>query len=245
MKRKKNARIFIGTSGWNYKHWKGIFYPEGLKDADEFAYYQKFFKTVEINSSFYHLPKAETFANWRKKTPKDFLFSVKGSRYITHNKKLITDDDSVEHFLDQASKLKEKLGPILFQLPPGWKLNLARLEEFLSKLPKRYRYTFELRNHTWFDPQVYDLLKKYNCALCIYDLEYFFSPVEVTADFVYIRFHGPETKYAGNYTSAFLKSWAKKILKWRDEGLDVFVYFDNDQNAYAVGNAKKLLEYTK
>jgi uncharacterized protein YecE (DUF72 family) len=240
----KKPAIYIGTSGWSYKHWKGNFYPADIKDSDEFAFFLKHFSTVEINSSFYHLPKAETFSNWRKKTPKNFLFSVKASRYITHMKKLKNDDDGLENFLEQAKNLKEKLGPILFQLPPGWKLNLERLEEFLSVLPKKYRYTFELRNHTWHDKKVYDLLKKYNCALCIYDLQHFFSPVKITSDFVYIRFHGPADKYAGNYTKAFLKKWAKKILQWKADGLDVFVYFDNDQSGYAAFNAQTLIEYT-
>ncbi len=243
MKKKTRGKIEIGTSGWSYKHWKGNFYPADIKDSEELPFYLKHFRSVEINSSFYHLPKAETFAGWRKKTPKDFIFSVKASRYITHMKKLKNDEGGLEHFLDQASKLKEKLGPVLFQLPPGWKVNLERLEEFLSQLPEKYRYTFELRNPTWFTQKVYDLLHKYNCALCIYDLDHFFSPVKVTADFVYIRFHGPDSKYAGNYSRRFLKSWATKINKWRDEGIDVFVYFDNDQLGYAAFNAQTLIDY--
>lgn len=245
MKKRRGAKIFIGTSGWSYKHWKGNFYPADIKDTDEFSWYLKFFETVEINSSFYHLPKDQTFINWKMKTPPGFLFSVKASRYITHMKKLKNDDNALENFLKVADNLKRKLGPVLFQLPPGWKLNLPRLEEFLSQLPRKHRYTFELRNHSWFDQRVYNLLRKYNCALCIYNLEYFLSPVLTTTDFVYIRFHGPETKYAGNYSKKFLKSWAKKILQWKEEGLDVYVYFDNDQNGYAAFNAQTLIQYVQ
>jgi len=245
MKRKATGTITIGTSGWSYKHWKGNFYPAEIKDNQEFDYYQNYFDSVEINSSFYHLPKAETFAGWRKKTAKNFIFSVKASRYITHMKKLKNDEGGVEHFLEQASRLKEKLGPILFQLPPGWNFNEERLENFLKQLPKKYRYTFELRNHSWFNEKTYQLLSRYNCALCIYDLEHFLSPVEVTADFIYIRFHGPESKYAGNYTKRFLNSWAKKILAWKKAGLDVYVYFDNDQSGYAAYNAQTLIDLTQ
>lgn len=243
--KKSSGTIFIGTSGWSYKHWKGNFYPAEIKDQQEFDFYQTHFHSVEINSSFYHLPKTETFAGWRKKSQKNFIFSVKASRYITHMKKLKNEEGALENFLEQASQLKSKLGPILFQLPPGWKFNQERLEEFLRQLPKKNRYAFELRNHSWFNETTYDLLSRYNCALCIYDLEHFLSPIKITAHFVYIRFHGPASKYAGKYSKQFLKSWAKKLLKWKDEGLDVYVYFDNDQNGYAAFNAQSLIQFTQ
>lgn len=237
----KIGKIFIGTSGWSYKHWKGNFYPAEIKDKDKFSFYLKYFKTVEINNSFYHLPTEKTFRDWRAKTPKKFIFSVKASRYITHNKKLMTDDNSLDYFLSRAEKLREKLGPILFQLPPSWKLNLQRLEEFLSRLPKKHRYTFEFRNKTWFEESTYELLQKYNCALCIYELEGYLSPIEVTADFVYIRLHGPGNKYQGNYTKTVLNKWARRCKDWQRDGKDVFVYFDNDQEGYAAFNAQTLL----
>lgn len=240
----KKGKVHIGTSGWNYKHWKGNFYPENIADADEFSFYKKKFKTVEINSSFYHLPPASSFSAWKKQSPAGFIFSVKASRYITHNKKLITNDDSLKNFLQQVRCLKEKLGPVLFQLPPGWKKNSLRLKEFLEQLPSKYRYTFEFRNPTWLDEEIYELLKSHNCAFCIYDLAQFLTPSVVTTDFVYIRFHGPGNKYQGSYSKIFLKKWAKKIISWKEAGLDVYVYFDNNQEGYAAFNAQTLIELT-
>lgn len=241
----RKGKIYIGTSGWSYKHWKGNFYPQDIKDSDEFSYYQKYFQTVEINNSFYHLPLESTFTQWRKTSPKNFLFSVKASRYITHMKKLKTDNEGLATFLKRASKLKEKLGPVLFQLPPGWKLNLMRLETFLNQLPAKFLYTFEFRNQTWMTDEVLALLRKHNCAFCIYELEHFLSPLETTADFVYIRLHGPGKKYQGNYTRAALKKWAQKCENWQKKGKDVYVYFDNDQNGHAVANAATLLSLLK
>ncbi|MGZ3787208.1 MAG: DUF72 domain-containing protein [Bacteriovorax sp.] len=236
----KKAKIYIGTSGWSYQHWKGTVYPADIKDSDLLPFYVLQFKSVEINSSFYHLPSANTFRVWKNKVPKNFIFSVKASRYITHMKKLKTDNDGLKNFLKHARVLKENLGPILFQLPPHWKLNLERLDLFLTSLPKSHRYTFEFRNHTWFDERVYQLLRKHKCALCIYDLENFISPMEVTANFVYVRLHGPQNKYGGSYSRPTLKKWAKRAQNWLADGLDVYIYFDNDEAGYAALNAEKL-----
>lgn len=238
-------RIHIGTSGWHYDHWTGRFYPEELKASEHFAYYQRFFKTVELNSPFYHLPSKETFANWRKATAKDFLFIVKASRYITHNKKLKDPKESLKLLFSHASALKEKLGPFLFQLPSSWKVNHERFEEFLKALSKKYRYVFEFRNPTWYDEDIYALLRKYNCAFCIYELAHHLSPVEVTADFVYVRLHGPGGKYQGNYSEKALREWAEQCREWKKVKKEVFVYFDNDQRAYAAFNALRLLELVK
>jgi uncharacterized protein YecE (DUF72 family) len=236
----KKGKIWVGTSGWHYKHWVGTFYPKGTKNDEQLAYYLQFFKTVELNNPFYRLPKPIVFANWRKATPTDFIFAVKASRYITHNKKLNVEKKSIRIFFDSVKKLKEKLGPILFQLPPSWKINAERLAGFLKILPKKYRYTVEFRNHTWYDEHIYELLRKYNCAFCIYELQHHLSPLEITADFVYMRLHGPGNKYQGKYSKTILKSWAKKCLQWQKEGKDVYVYFDNDQEGYAAINAKEL-----
>jgi uncharacterized protein YecE (DUF72 family) len=238
------AKIYIGTSGWSYKHWIGTFYPAGIKDAEQFGYYLKAFNTVELNNPFYHLPSKETFSKWRKKTPADFIFAVKASRYITHMKKLTDGKETTAEFFKNAKWLKEKLGPVLFQLPPGWKINTERLADFLKHLPKKYRYVFEFRNATWYDEKVYELLRKYNCAFCIYELEHHLSPVEITSDFVYIRLHGPEGKYAGSYSEEALKKWAAQCNQWKKQKKDVFIYFDNDQLGYAAFNAitlKKIL----
>lgn len=233
----KKGRIYIGTSGWSYKHWKGTFYPTDVKVKDWFAYYQTHFDTVEINSSFYHLPTAKTFEKWRMETAEDFLFVVKASRYITHMKKLLGSEESVDYFLENATELKEKLGPILFQLPPGWALKEERFETFLTTLPTDHRYVFEFRNPTWYDDRIKALLIKHNCGFCIYELDGHISPEWVTSDFVYLRLHGPGAKYQGSYPNHTLNDWARKCERWKEEGKDVFVYFDNDQNGYAPANA--------
>lgn len=231
------AKIFVGTSGWHYKHWRNRFYPEGLKPKDYMNYYLNFFSTVEINNSFYRLPSRETFSNWRKSVPDDFIFAVKASRFITHMKKLKEPMDHFSNFIEKADGLEEKLGPILFQLPPGWNYNSDRFKEFISVLPDYYRYTFEFRNKSWYNQEVYELLNKYNIAFCLYELEFHTSPIEVTADFVYIRLHGPGYKYQGSYSDEALRGWANNCIDWRNQGRDVYVYFDNDQDAYAAYNA--------
>jgi uncharacterized protein YecE (DUF72 family) len=207
-----------------------------------FTYYHLLFNTVEINSSFYHLPLESTFTGWYEKTSDAFLYAVKGSRYITHMKRLINDDDSVDRFLSRAKFLKEKLGPILLQLPPSFEEDLERLETFLKILPQEYRYTFEFRNHSWYSDDTMKLLKKYNCSFCIFELDHYQSPINITADFVYIRLHGPGKKYRGNYPVDVLKKWAALCKKWMKDGKDVFVYFDNDQKAYAAFNALSLID---
>jgi uncharacterized protein YecE (DUF72 family) len=241
----KPGKIFIGTSGWNYKHWEGTFYPEELKQNQHFQYYQEHFDTVELNNSFYHLPPPETFKHWKEQTPKNFLFAVKASRYITHMKKLKDTKEALSTFLKNARSLGKKLGPVLFQLPPGWKLNEERLQIFLKQLPASRRFTFEFRNRTWYTDSVYELLKKYNCAFCIYELAGHRSPLVTTADFVYVRLHGPGAKYQGSYTTASLKKWAGMMQEWSRQGKDAYLYFDNDQAGYAAFNAltiKKLAE---
>lgn len=241
---KRKGKIYIGTSGWHYKHWIGTYYPKGTKDADQLSLYLDDFKTVEINNSFYRLPTPETFTSWRKAVPKDFLFSVKVSRFITHMKKLNVDKATIDQFIDRAIRLKRKLGPLLFQLPPKWNLNAERLERLLKKLPTGYRYTFEFRNTSWYTEEIYDLLKKHNVAFCIYELDGHISPKLVTADFVYVRLHGPGRKYQGRYSLPALRKWGADCIKWMNEGREVYVYFDNDQLGYAAFNAKELVKLT-
>ena len=236
----KKAKIHIGTSGWHYKHWKGTFYPADIREKDQFSVYQEHFSTVEINNSFYHLPTLATFKAWRKASPANFIFSVKASRFFTHMKKLNVDASSLRPFFSQAGKLEEKLGPILFQLPPRWNINAERLRDFLEKLPTGYRYTFEFRNQSWYNEEIYAALVEHNCAFCIYELEGHISPLQVTADFVYIRLHGPGNKYQGSYSDAVLRKWAKRCLAWQQQKKDVYIYFDNDQEGYAAFNAKRL-----
>lgn len=237
----KKPKIYIGTSGWHYKHWKGNFYPEDTSDAEQFNYYIQHFNTVEINNSFYMLPAAKTFASWRQAAPRDFIFSVKASRFITHMKKLKVDRNSIREFFSRIDRLKEKLGPVLFQLPPRWKVNTQRLEQFLEKLPTGYQYVFEFRDHSWYTKEVYQLLSKFNCSFCIYELEHHRSPLQVTADFVYVRLHGPGNKYQGNYTLRTLRKWKKRAAGWLHAHKTVYIYFDNDQKGYAAFNAQALL----
>lgn len=231
----------IGTSGYYYKAWLGRYYPARMKSGDMLAHYMRDFDTVELNNTFYQLPKEETFDNWRHSTPPDFEFAVKGSRFITHMIKLKDPERGLVNFMPRAERLGGKLGPILWQLPPGWKMNLERLETFLQLLPKQHRYTFELRNETWMNDKVYELLEKYNAAFCIYELAGYHSPIELTADWTYIRLHGPTAfKYQGSYSDAQMEAWAERIKGWRRKLKSVYVYFDNDDSAYAVDNALTL-----
>jgi uncharacterized protein YecE (DUF72 family) len=237
------SKIYIGTSGWHYKHWIGRFYPARSNARQQFEFYSKHFYTVEINNSFYKLPPRTVFEDWYEHSPKKFLFAVKANRFITHMLKLTRPQETIARLFGSIDALKEKLGPILFQLPPKWKVNITRFKEFLGSLPKGYRYAFEFRNETWYHEEIYQLLQEYNCAFCIYELAGHLSPLKVTADFVYLRLHGPTNfKYQGSYNNAALKKWAKQCSAWQKEKRDVYVYFDNDQEAYAAFNALTLKE---
>ncbi|MFP5438992.1 MAG: DUF72 domain-containing protein [Bacteroidia bacterium] len=236
------GKLYIGTSGWQYKHWRGTFYPGNIKVKDHFEYYMKHFDTVEINASFYRIPTKETFVKWRDKLDECFVYVVKANRYITHFNKLQDIGVSLDTFLTNAAELQDKLGPILFQLPPGWEVDTQRLENFLKILPKDMRYVFEFRNTTWYNDEVDMLLKQYNCAFCIYQLGGHISPVKVTANFVYLRLHGPKGKYKGSYSDEMLTEWATHCREWLSDNKDVYVYFDNDEKGYAAFNALKLKE---
>jgi len=235
------ADIRIGTSGFSYKHWIGRYYPADIAPGKMLAHYLRDFDTVELNNTFYQLPNETSFDTWRKSTPRDFLFAVKGSRFISHMIKLKDAQRGLQNFLPRAERLQSKLGPILWQLPPGWKVNVERLEEFLSLLPREHRYTFELRNQTWMTDEVLDVLRKYNAAFCIYELAGYHSPIELTADWTYIRLHGPtQFKYQGSYSDAQLSAWAERIKTWSKKLKAIYVYFDNDDRAFAVENALAL-----
>jgi uncharacterized protein YecE (DUF72 family) len=233
--------FYIGTSGWNYGHWVNKFYPIGLKPQNWLQYYiDKGFYTVELNNPFYRVPEKKTFEKWNMQVPDNFLFAVKANRYITHMKKLNDTKEILNDFINNVKGLKKKSGPILFQLPPGWKYDSERFKEFLEQLPDKFRYTFEFRNKTWWNDEVLNLLNKYKCAFCMYQLAGVITPREVTTNFVYIRLHGPAGKYSGKYDDETLFSWAEDLLKWKKQRKKVYCYFDNDQNAYAVYNAYTL-----
>lgn len=232
--------IHIGTSGWHYHHWKKVFYPDSLKSSERLSFYAQSFSTVELNNPFYRIPAASMFDTWKKTAPAGFLFAVKVNRWITHMKKLSGVATATKDFVLRAERLSNKLGPLLFQLPPSWKLNAQRLDEFTAALPRGHRYVFDFRNPTWYNDAVYDILHRHNCAFCIYELAGHQSPIVITADFVYLRLHGPGDKYQGSYSESKLADWAKNCKKWQREGKDVFCYFDNDQRAYAVSDAGQL-----
>lgn len=233
------ARVHIGTSGWHYNHWRGPFYPEKLAPAKMLNFYTGRFDTVELNNTFYRLPSVECFANWRQTTPAGFCFAVKASRFLTHNNKLKDPENALQNFLPRLEALQEKVGPILFQLPPRWRVNVERLGEFLRALPRHHRYAFEFREPSWNTEAVYATLRRHNAACCIFELDCFLSPLEITADFAYVRLHGPAGKYQGCYSRQTLRLWARRIAEWRRLRA-VYVYFDNDHAGYAAQNALEL-----
>lgn len=233
--------VRIGTSGWHYKHWLGLFYPAKLAPKEMFRFYSLHFDTVELNNTFYRLPKPETFESWRDNSPDKFLYAVKASRFITHMKKLKDPESSTIKFFDGAERLGEKLGPVLFQLPPRWRVDIDRLQNFLEALPEVHRYVIEIRDESWLVNDVYDVLRKFNVAFCIHDLANMQTPLEITADFTYIRFHGPgAAKYRGSYSDSALREWAERIAEWRAANVDSYVYFNNDIGGHAITNAQTL-----
>jgi uncharacterized protein YecE (DUF72 family) len=232
--------LYIGTSGWHYEHWKGPFYEPDLADDRLLEDYARQFGSVEINNSFYRLPPSKTFEEWRESVPEGFVFAVKASRFITHMKKLKEPRQPLAQLMENAGYLGTKLGPVLFQLPPRWRLNLERLRSFLGTLPKGQRFAFEFRDHSWIDEHVLSALSERGAAFCIFDLDGWLSPREVTADFVYIRLHGPDGPYRGQYSTRTLAGWAGAISTWSSQGKDVYCYFDNDESGYAPQDALRL-----
>ena len=203
-------------------------------------------RSIEINGSFYSLQRPSSYAAWRAATPRECVFAVKGGRFITHMIKLKDPERGLVNFIPRAERLRGKLGPILWQLPPGWKVNVERLEQFLELLPRKHRYAFELRNQTWLTTAVYETLRKYNAAYCIYELAGYQSPMELTADWTYVRLHGPTPlKYQGSYSERQMKEWATRIRGWSRKLEAIYVYFDNDDAAYAVDNALTLKRLLK
>jgi uncharacterized protein YecE (DUF72 family) len=236
----KGISIRIGTSGWTYKHWEGLFYPVKWPKSKWLEYYIKHFDTVELNATFYRLPNRTTFANWKSRTPDKFLWSVKGSKFITHIKKLEKPAESLERFYAAATGLGAKLGVILFQLPPSLAFDENVFMDFCMSLDPNARHALEVRHPSWINDQVFSILKEFNIALCMADTagRYPFCE-EITADFVYIRLHGSQQLYASQYLEEELRTWAQKVNVWNR---DAFIYFDNDFEGHAVKNAKKLKE---
>lgn len=233
-------KIRIGTSGWNYKHWQDTFYNKDLKQKDWLKYYAGQLSTVEINNSFYNLPEKETLKEWKETVPADFIFAIKASRYITHMKKLNEPVDALKKFFDRITALDDKLGPVLFQLPPRWKINTKRLSAFLKFLSRDFRYVFEFRDESWWDESVYQLLADHNASFCIYELDGRLSPKKITADFGYVRLHGPEGPYQGKYDKQTLSGWAGSFTAFLNHCKQIYCYFDNDEKGFAAENAIQL-----
>lgn len=240
----KRMQIHIGTSGWVYPHWTGVFYPSELPSDEKLTFYSQHFSTVEINSSFYHLPREMTFVNWAKKVPEDFIFAVKGSSFITHRKRLIDVEEPVRTFLERAKFLGKKLGPILWQMPPSLKYNKKRMEKFFQLLLRKFKYAIEVRHPSFLNKEFFELLKKYQIAFCMADTPRFPYAEEITGDFIYLRLHGHEELYASKYSEKQLKDYATKFLKWQKAGVkEIFCYFDNDFQGFAVKNALQLKNF--
>jgi uncharacterized protein YecE (DUF72 family) len=234
-------RAWVGTSGWNYAHWRGLFYPVDLPTSQWFFYYARVFRTVEINSTFYRLPSRQTFDKWRQQAPEGFLYAVKANRFVTHVKRLREVDKAWEDFSARVLRLGPHLGPILIQLPPHWRVNLVRLEQFFQLLRPGLSVAVEFRDPSWLVDPTYNVLRAHRVALCIHDLLED-HPRIVTAEFVYVRFHGTDRRYGGCYGRAYMRAQAQWLAAQLDEGRSVYVYFNNDAQAYAVRNALELIE---
>ena len=232
-------KIRIGTSGYQYKHWKGDFYPKELAVSEWFTYYIKYFDTVEINNTFYKMADADTFASWRDAAPKNFIYAIKYSRFGTHLKKLKDPEGHVNYFLDRVSHLEETLGPVLVQLPPNWKRNMERLEKFLEVTPPDLDWAVEIRDPDWLSEELYELLDRKNAPLVIHDMIPD-HPRIITTDWIYMRFHGQN--YSGSYTNEELDRIGDDIADHAANGRDVYVYFNNDLGGHAIRNALTLKE---
>ena len=229
----------VGCSGWQYKHWKGDFYPARLPQARWLDYYAARFNTVEINNSFYRLPSVQAFTSWRTRAPEGFCYAVKASRFLTHMKKLKDPEGPLDLFFERATHLAPALGPVLYQLPPNWPRNITRLRAFLERLPRGPRHTIEFRDPSWYDVEVFAALEAHGVALCLHDMGGSESPRCRTAPFIYVRFHGP-SRYAGAYADADLQQWARWLGAEQRAGADVYAYFNNDIGGHAPRDAVRL-----
>jgi len=235
------ARVFIGTSGWSYQSWRGPFFPKQVMVKHHLQYYASQFDSAELNGVFYRTPSLDAVRGWREGTPDDFVFAWKASKFITHWKRLSDKSRNSLALIEQRLKiLGSKAGPVLFQLPARFEVNPERLDSFMRLVPKRWRVSFEFRHDSWYDKEVFKLLRKHDIALCISDHHDAPAPWEVTASFVYVRGHGPGGRYRGHYSERMLKRWAKEIAVWKHSRKDVYVYFDNDQKSAAPADALRL-----
>ncbi len=234
------AQIRVGCSGWQYRHWRGVFYPVELPQARWLEFYAQAFDTVEINNSFYRLPEASTFRRWRERVPHGFLFAVKASRYLTHMKKLKDPDQPLDLFFSRACELGPALGPVLYQLPPRWPVDVDRLKTFLAALPATIRQAIEFRNASWYTPDVLRLLDRFGVALCLHDMPGSATDAQPAGPFVYLRFHGSGARYGGGYSDRQLSRHASWIRSRLAENVSVYAYFNNDVGGHAPRDAARL-----
>jgi uncharacterized protein YecE (DUF72 family) len=240
-------KVYIGTSGWNYKHWKGLFYPEEIPESKWLEYYSRFFNTVEINMTFYRFPDEKSVEKWEKMVPAGFLFSVKGNRIITHVKKLKDIENLLKRFLTIISLFGRKLGPVLFQLPPSFAFKKERLNEFCKVLSsqniiEKGKFSIEMREKSWLNEETFSILKFYGISLCFSDYPELEVSSPLTSSFAYIRRHGPSSLYSSCYTEKEIEEDSRFILELIREKKDVFIYYNNDAYAWAVKNALQLKE---
>jgi uncharacterized protein YecE (DUF72 family) len=233
-------RIRIGCSGWNYKHWRERFYPKGLPVRSWFAFYAEHFDTVEINNSFYRLPKPETFAKWRGQAPPGFCYAVKANRFLTQAKKLKDCQEPLERMMTPMRQLGDRLGPVLFQLPPRFRINLERLESFLRLLPGDVVSVFEFREKSWLVAETLQLLDRYGASFCVHDMAGSATERWAVGRIAYVRFHGGVGKYWGRYSDETLLSWSDWIAEQARGGRPVWCYFNNDIDGHAIHDAQTL-----
>jgi uncharacterized protein YecE (DUF72 family) len=237
------ARYYIGTSGWHYDDWRGRFYPEKMPKMQWLEFYARHFPTLELNNTFYRLPTEEAFRKWHESSPKGFVFAVKISRYVTHIKRLKDCAEEINNFMSRAVLLKEKLGPLLYQLPPGLHRDDERLIDFLKILPHERKHVIEFRHESWLNDEVFEILRKHQVGFCVFDMPKLTSPLIATSDFAYIRFHGSGSLYSSCYSDEEMVEWARKIKKMA-RGLEaVYIYFNNDIAGYALENAETIRGY--
>jgi uncharacterized protein YecE (DUF72 family) len=234
-----NPNIRIGCSGWQYRHWRGDFYPAELIAREWLDYYALRFDTVEINNTFYRLPDAPTFAEWRRRATRGFVYAVKASRYLTHMKKLKDPAEPVRRFFTRARRLGQTFGPVLYQLPPRWPVNPERLETFLKALPRARRHAIEFRDPSWYTEAIFALLDRHQVALCVHDMAGSASGRLSVGPFVYARFHGAQ-KYSGRYADATLDTWAEWLAACARSEKPIYAYFNNDTGGHAPRDAVRL-----
>jgi uncharacterized protein YecE (DUF72 family) len=244
----------VGCSGWNYKHWRGPVYPSEVPARLWFAHYAGMFDTVEVNNTFYRLPEPSTFAKWREAAPANFLYAIKASRFLTHLKRLREPEEPVTRLFEHARELGETFGPILYQLPANFHLDLERLDSFLAILPRTLgevggapaerplQHTIEFRHPSWYVEETYSVLRTHAIALCIHDKAGAAITSPIDGPFVYVRFHGPGGRYFGRYERRRMEDWADRLAEQWRSGRDVYAYFNNDPQGMAVFNAHELRE---